>query len=70
MEVVSAELRWETVVFVSPIPALMVILAGVKGGVDRIYAMHNDKREAKEIRQPDGSIRIIHIVAKEGWVLV
>ena len=53
------------VVFVSPIPALILMLAGQRAGVN-VWVMHNDNREAKEL--PGG--RIIHTVSREGWRLV
>ena len=50
-------------IFISPIPALMALMAN-----NGIYFMvfHNDNREKKEL--PNG--KVIMTVAKEGWVLV
>ena len=53
-----------TIVFVSPIPAMILFAAQRTHGVTHI--MHNDKRVKKEI--PDG--RIISVVAEDGWVIV
>ena len=68
----------EVVVFASPVPALMALIAE---GVSKcssehgetgytwwipFFVLHNDRREKKEL--PDG--RIIMTVAKEGWVIV
>ena len=52
-----------SVVFASPVPALLKYLSGR----DDIftYVLHNDNREKKEL--PGG--KIITTVAKEGWVL-
>jgi len=55
----------ETVVFVSPIPAMIKILMDVNGS-DKTFVMHNDKREKKEL--PNG--KVIMTVAKTGWQLV
>ena len=70
-----------TVVFVSPIPALLCSLAdkaGYQAGYDRgsdtipsepplvVLVFHNDNRVAKEL--PGG--KIIHTVAPDGWILV
>lgn len=58
----------DSVVFVSPVPALLKLLAhasGKFGGFDCLV-FHNDRRDKKEL--PDG--RIISVVAKDGWELV
>jgi hypothetical protein len=53
----------ESVVFASPIPALMKLVA-LTG--NEFYVLHNDNREKKEL--PNG--KIIMTVAKEGWMIV
>jgi len=64
-----------TVIFASPVPALMKELAYREGRRDgaeygdapfTVKLFHNDRREKKEL--PDG--RQISVVAKEGWQLV
>ena len=57
------------VIFASPIPAMILLLAGSRAGVG-VHVLHNDRRIAKEIRNPDGSVRIIHTVSPEGWEIV
>ena len=64
-EDVLLEIGDRPVVFVSPIPALILMLAGSRAGVN-IAVMHNDRRVAKEL--PGG--RVVHTVAPEGWELV
>ena len=63
------------VVFVSPIPAMIKILARRSGQDegrfdgevgDSVFVFHNDHREKKAL--PDG--RVIMTVAQDGWVLV
>ena len=68
----------ELIVFASPIPALMALIAegvskcssehGEAGNTWYVpfFVLHNDRREKKEL--PDG--RVIMTVAKEGWVIV
>ena len=51
------------VVFASPVPYLMALMAN---RWDNTYLFHNDKREKKEL--PNGAI--IMVVAKEGWQLL
>ena len=60
------------IVFVSPVPFLLKLLSFREGlkyarGEDPpfIWIFHNDHREKKEL--PGG--KIIHSVAKEGWLL-
>lgn len=62
------------IVFASPIPSLILLLAFYFGGeiewvgsdkFGSIGVFHNDKREKVEL--PNG--RIIHKVAKTGWVI-
>jgi hypothetical protein len=68
----------ESVVFASPIPALMALIAE---GVSKcssehgetgytwwvpFFVLHNDRREKKEL--PNG--KVIMTVAKEGWMIV
>ena len=56
-----------TVVFASPVPAMMVVLGRAARGADLdVCAFHNDRREAKEL--PDG--RIVHTLSPEGWIIV
>lgn len=50
------------IIFLSPIPALIKFLCQEQVSV---LVFHNDNREAKEING-----RVIHVVAREGWVLV
>ena len=64
-EKVMGDLFSAPVVFVSPVPALILWLGAARGGCD-VMVMHNDHRVAKEL--PGG--RVIHTVAPEGWVLV
>ena len=52
------------VVFVSPVPYLIMEVASSDYMICRIF--HNDKREKKEL--PNG--KIVYTVAKEGWQLV
>ena len=51
----------DNIVFASPIPALMKLVAKTKW-----WTFHNDNREKKEL--PNG--KIIMTVAKTGWQLV
>lgn len=59
-----------TVVFASPVPALLVILARHSGSERKpilgVFVFHNDKRIAKEL--PGG--KSIHTVAPDGWEFV
>lgn len=62
-----------TIVFASPIPVLMSRLSSLMGEQKalqiqgtKIFVMHNDRREKKEL--PGG--KVISVVAKEGWQLV
>ena len=56
----------ETVVFASPIPAMIKILAGHESDNFSVFVFHNDKREKKEL--PNG--KIISVTAQTGWQLV
>jgi len=75
----------EWAVFVSPIPYMISRLAWSSGawGVvhelnhkpddlfcSAVLVFHNDKREAKEIPDGKGGVRMIHSVAPTGWILV
>lgn len=62
------ELFGGAVVFVSPIPYLIKLVAEASGGGAPTYPwiFHNDKREKKEL--PNG--KIISVVAEEGWELI
>ncbi|HBF78254.1 MULTISPECIES: hypothetical protein [Clostridium] len=76
----AEELRGQTVVFASPIPALIEKLSFQQGsewgrffetGVEcetntHVFVFHNDKREKKEL--PGG--KVIQVVASTGWQLV
>lgn len=76
----SANLDGETflwpkarVVFISPVPAMIVILARTEGrnpNTLNVRVMHNDKRVAKEVPDGKGGVRLIHTVASDGWQLV
>lgn len=68
------------VVFVSPVPYLMVRLAGIEGYTEgiasalgdeprekRVYVFHNDMCE-REYKLPNGTA--ISVTAKTGWELV
>ena len=66
------------IVFASPVPVLMAKVAfwtgygaasdnvPLKGCFLRVFVLHNDKREKKEL--PNGTI--VSVVAKEGWEVV
>ena len=56
----------EAVVFASPIPAMIKILAGHESENFSVFVFHNDKREKKEL--PNG--KIISVTAQTGWQLV
>jgi len=62
MEEKVEELKGDVVIFASPVPALMALLART----DTFRVLHNDRREKKEL--PNG--RIIMTVAKTGWQIV
>ena len=75
----TAENLWSksgehAIVFASPIPALLAMLARWNGQVEGTHAMteqnvfvlHNDRRDKKEL--PGG--KIIAAIAAEGWQLV
>jgi hypothetical protein len=77
MKELAKELSRVETVFCSPIPALMILVAGehhydacqCDGGCFfklPMWVFHNDRRVAKEL--PNG--KVIHTVAKEGWQLV
>ena len=55
-----------TPVFMSPIAALMALCQGRV----KFMVLHNDKRVAREFRQPDGTTVMRHVVAADGWQLV
>lgn len=38
--------------------------------ITRVLVLHNDRRDAKEIRLPNGETKLVHTVAKTGWTLV
>ena len=59
----GATIKSSWFVFVSPIPAMMILAARRGFGV---MCFHNDAREKVEL--PDG--KIISVVAKKGWMLV
>ena len=59
------------VAFVSPVPLLIGLTAAqaLDNGWE-VFVMHNDKRVAKEVKNMDGSTKIIHVIANEGWELI
>ena len=57
-----------TMIFLSPIAGLMILAA--RRGIKKLYALHNDKREAIETRLPDGSLRLTHRTAPDGWEII
>jgi len=62
-----------TVVFVSPVPALIAMLARVAGErpeLLKVLIMHNDQRVAREVPDGKGGTKVIHTVAPDGWELV
>ena len=68
-EDVLPELETAVTVFASPVPALILLLAGSRAG-HGVYVFHNDKRLAKEVPDGKGGVRVIHTVATDGWELV
>jgi len=72
MEKLAEEIYENYVVFVSPVPALMKLVAEKKqdkmgGSIKKsMVVFHNDKREKIEL--PNG--KVISVVAKDGWKLV
>ena len=71
--VVSSDDEHMTIVFVSPVPALLMILSRHDGITHKdgfsnleVRVLHNDNRVAKEL--PGG--KIIHTVAPTGWMVV
>ena len=81
MRVLADRFNTGTVVFLSPVPALLLILAdkaGYQAGVDmgsgvppqepplNVMVFHNDHRVAREL--PGG--KIVHTVSPDGWILV
>lgn len=65
----------DEVVIMSPVPVLLGWMAaeaatGEHGGKFGLYVFHNEKREAKEITNADGTTRLIHVLNPEGWELV
>jgi hypothetical protein len=63
---VADDLAGKTAVIVSPVPALIKLLAMQADEDENIFVFHNDNREKKEL--PSG--KIVMTVAAEGWVLV
>lgn len=61
-----------TVVFASPIPALIVLFAKIAGATKEIdvQVFHNDQRIAKEVPDGKGGVGMIHSVSPTGWILV
>ncbi len=55
------------IIFATPFGTMMAYMA--KAGVS-FRTFHNDRRNAKEVRNPDGTVRVIHTVSPEGWELV
>ncbi len=35
-----------------------------------VFVLHNDVRDKKELHNPDGTVRIVMVVAQEGWQLL
>jgi hypothetical protein len=59
------------VIFVSPVPALMLLLTRLHGEINIVtLTFHNDNRVAKEITDKNGNKKLIHTVAPTGWQLV
>lgn len=56
----------EVVVFASPVPAMIVLLASERHTTQGLCVFHNDHRDKKEL--PNG--KTIMTVAKDGWQLV
>jgi hypothetical protein len=67
--VVEFEIGNLPVVFASPIPAMILLLAGQRAGVG-VYVFHNDRRVAREFPMTDGTIKVVHTVAPDGWQIV
>jgi len=55
------------IIIVSPFPAIMAKLHAL-GVYYRV--LHNDKRTALELTNPDGTKKVIHQVSPDGWVIV
>lgn len=68
-EDVLPELETAVTVFASPVPALILLLAGSRAG-HGVYVFHNDNRVAREVPDGKGGVKVIHTVAPDGWVLV
>lgn len=66
-DILCAQPNETELIFASPIGAMMSL--AVRERVS-FRVLHNDKREAKEIKNPDGSVRVIHAVAATGWQIV
>ena len=64
MRDVFQEIKMGTIVFISPIPAMMKMCSGISNLP--WFVFHNDNREKKEI--PSG--KIISVVADAGWKLI
>jgi len=59
------------VIFVSPVPALMLLLARLHRYLSlEALTFHNDKRVAKEVPDGKGGVKLIHTVAPDGWMIV
>ena len=63
--------RWieedSQIVVASPIPALFKALFSLDTG---FHVFHNDKRDAREVPDGKGGVRVIHAVSSTGWQLV
>lgn len=55
------------IIIVSPFPALMAKLHALSV---EYHVLHNDKRTALEVTNPDGTKKVIHQVSPDGWVIV
>jgi hypothetical protein len=68
-KVIENDIGNNPVVFASPIPAMILMLVNKRAG-NGVYVLHNDNRVAREIRNNDGTVKIIHTVAADGWQVV
>lgn len=66
-EIAAAWPRSVGAVMASPIMGLALELC--RAG-RRVSALVNDRREAVEVKNPDGSVRIQHRVAADGWQII
>lgn len=64
---VMHDVQEKEIVVASPIPALMVALAFREHC--NFLVFHNDKRDAKEVPDGNGGVKVIHTVAQTGWQL-